>query len=348
MEMAEHPLKRFFRGNYSRKDYLAVMNLVSDPAREDELRQLMATHWTETGDETLSDAGMDLLLSRIQHRIMTEERQTRKKFRILDTLQRVAALLFLPLLLGSLAYFYFSVPRQAMSGGFAEIECPEGVRTRFTLPDGTTGHLNSGSRLGYALDFNKNRKVTLSGEAFFQVTKNEKFPFTVHTPHLAILVTGTAFNVISYPGETTEEVILQSGNLEISNPAGTRITALQANQKLRMDLENGSCSRSEVIASQYTGWTEGKLVFRNEDMGQVALRLSRWYNADILIADRRLLDYTFYATFQDEQLDEVLKLLAITTPILYEEKERQPLADGTFPKRKITLRLNPAKLKAFK
>ncbi|HNU78968.1 MAG TPA: DUF4974 domain-containing protein, partial [Prolixibacteraceae bacterium] len=143
-------------------------------------------------------------------------------------------------------------------------------------------------------------------------------------------------------------VILQSGTLEVSNPAGTRITSLQANQKLKMNLNDRSFTRSEVIASQYTGWTEGKLVFRNEDMGQVAQRLSRWYNADILIADRRLLDYTFYATFRDEQLDEVLKLLAITTPILFVEEKRLPLSDGTFPKRKIILRLNPAKVKAFK
>lgn len=348
MEQADHPLKRFFRGNYSRKDYLAVMDLVSDPAREAELRQLMTTHWSELGEEILPDAGVELLLSRIQHRIMTEERQVRKKFRFLATLQRVAAILFLPLLLGSLAWFYFSGDRSLPSAGFAEIECPEGVRTRFTLPDGTTGHINSGSLLGYSLDFSKNRTVTLSGEAFFQVKEDHKFPFTVNTPHLAIKVTGTAFNVISYPGETTEEVILQSGNLEVSHAAGQAITTMQANQKLKMDLSDGSCTRSEVIASQYTGWTEGKLVFRNEEMGQVAQRLSRWYNADIIITDRRLLDYTFYATFQDEQLDEVLKLLAITTPILYEEKERLPLEDGTVPKRKITLRLNPAKMKQFK
>ncbi len=348
MEQADLPLKRFFRGNYSRKDYLAVMDLVADPAREAELRQLMATHWPELGQEILPDADVEYLLSRIQHRIMTEERQNRKKFRFLATLQRVAAILFLPLLLGSLAWFYFSEERSLPSAGFAEIECPDGVRTRFTLPDGTTGHLNSGSHLGYSLDFSKNRTVTLSGEAFFQVMENKKFPFTVNTPHMAIKVTGTAFNVISYPGETTEEVILQSGTLEVSNPAGTRITTMEDNQRLKMDLSDGSCTRGEVIASQYTGWTEGKLVFRNEEMGQVAQRLSRWYNADIIIADRRLLDYTFYATFQDEQLDEVLKLLAITTPILYEEKERLPLEDGTFPKRKITLRLNPAKLKAFK
>jgi len=348
MEQADHPLKRYFRGKFSRKDYLAVMDLVSDPAREAELRQLMATHWPEMGGEALPDASLDLVLSRIQHKIMIGELQTRKKFRFLATLQRVAAILFLPFLLGSLSWFYYSRDRSLPSAGFAEIECPEGARTRFTLSDGTTGHLNSGSSLRYGLDFAKNRTVTLSGEAFFLVREDKKKPFMVNTPHLSILVTGTAFNVISYPGETCEEVILQSGTLEVSNPAGTRITSLQANQKLKMNLNDRSFTRSEVIASQYTDWTEGKLVFRNEDMGQVAQRLSRWYNADILIADRRLLDYTFYATFRDEQLDEVLKLLAITTPILFVEEKRLPLSDGTFPKRKIILRLNPAKVKAFK
>lgn len=229
----------------------------------------------------------------------------------------------------------------------AEIECPEGVRTRFSLPDGTTGYLNSGSTLSYPVHFRKNRSVALTGEAFFQVKEDKKSPFTVETPHLAIRVTGTIFNVIAYPGETTEEVILESGSLQISQPEGTAVARLTANQKVKLDLSSGTATKSEVIASQYTGWTEGKLIFRDEDMGQVAQRLSRWYNAEILIADSRLLEFTFYATFLDEPLDEVLKLLAYTTPILYEEEKRLPRQDGSFPRRKITLRLNPAKVKKF-
>jgi len=118
-------------------------------------------------------------------------------------------------------------------------------------------------------------------------------------------------------------------------------------QKVSLALKDGSVHQSEVIASQYTGWTEGKLIFRNEDMGQVAQRLSRWYNAEIIIADNQLLEFTFYATFIDEPLDEVLKLLAFTTPISVVEEKRLPRPDGSFAKRKITLRLNPAKVKKF-
>jgi ferric-dicitrate binding protein FerR (iron transport regulator) len=80
----------------------------------------------------------------------------------------------------------------------------------------------------------------------------------------------------------------------------------------------------------------------------VARRLSRWYNAEIIVADPQLYPYTFYATFQDEQLDEVLKLLALTTPIMYEEIKRELSSDGLYAKRKIILKVNPKKIKEFK
>lgn len=347
METRMQSLRRFFGNNYSRKDYLTVMEMVSDPSREEEFRQLLTAQWHEGSDEAVPDQEVENLLFRLQQRIVTEEIRTRNNKKLLYLLQKVAAILFLPLLLGSLGYFLFLTPQPESSAGMAEIECPEGVRTRFSLPDGTTGYLNSGSTLSYPVHFRKNRSVALTGEAFFQVKEDKKSPFTVETPHLAIRVTGTIFNVIAYQGETTEEVILESGSLQISQPEGTAVARLTANQKVKLDLSSGTATKSEVIASQYTGWTEGKLIFRDEDMGQVAQRLSRWYNAEILIADSRLLEFTFYATFLDEPLDEVLKLLAYTTPILYEEEKRLPRQDGSFPRRKITLRLNPAKVKKF-
>jgi ferric-dicitrate binding protein FerR (iron transport regulator) len=83
-------------------------------------------------------------------------------------------------------------------------------------------------------------------------------------------------------------------------------------------------------------------------MKQVAQRLSRWYNAEIVLADKSLEDYTFYATFVDEPLDEVLKLLAFTTPMAYREEKREAASDGLFPKRKIVITINPEKINQFK
>jgi len=347
METNMQSLRRFFGNSYSRKDYLSVMEMISDPSREEEFRQLLTAEWQGISDETVADQEVESLLFRLQQRIVSEEMTARNNKKFLYFLQKVAAILFLPLLMGSLAYFFFQMPPSEEPSGYAEIECPAGVRTRFSLPDGTSGYLNSGSTLNYPVNFKKNRNISLTGEAFFQVKEDKQSPFTVKTPHLSILVTGTVFNVIAYPGETSEEVILQLGSLRVSNPEGSPVASLAANQKVSLVLKDSSINQSDVIASQYTGWTEGKLIFRNEDMGQVAQRLSRWYNADIIIADNQLLEFTFYATFIDEPLDEVLKLLAFTTPISHEEEKRLPRPDGSFAKRKITLRLNPAKVKKF-
>lgn len=235
-----------------------------------------------------------------------------------------------------------------MLDAYAEIQCPMGVRTKFVLPDGTTGFLNSGSTLSYPVAFDKTRQVELTGEAYFDVYHNEKSPFTVKTGKLNVRVLGTTFNVISYPGETTEEIIIQTGKVEVMDKAGKTLTELNPDQRLTVNHLDLTSRRSQVVSSQYTSWTEGKLVFRNEYMKQVAQRLSRWYNAEIIIADERLEEFTFHATFVDEPLDEVLKLLAITTPINFSEERRHTDSDGLFPKRKITITINPEKIKQFR
>ena len=341
-------LKRFFEGKYSRKDYLVIRERLVSAEDDREFRELMLSHWKEFDSTRLPDNAVDHLLDKLQHQIRLEENKEKRKFRFVRTFQRIAAILVIPLILSFLAYVYFQPEQPALTEAYAEIQCPMGVRTKFVLPDGTTGFLNNGSTLTYPVTFDKARKVTLKGEAYFDVVHNEEMPFVVSSGNLHIEVLGTTFNVISYSSESTEEVILQSGKVEISGHNGEFITQLLPNEKLRIDTETGKKVKSSVIASQYTSWTEGKLVFRDEDMKQVAQRLSRWYNAEIVLEDKSLEDYTFYATFVDEPLDEVLKLLAFTTPITYREEKREATTDGQFSKRRIIIAINPKKINQFK
>ena len=102
-----------------------------------------------------------------------------------------------------------------------------------------------------------------------------------------------------------------------------------------------------VEASQYVSWTEGMLVLRNENMEQVATRLGRWYNVEIEIKDPELLKYSFRATFIDEPLEEVLKLLAQTAPLSYEEQKRETTSNNVLLKRKFFLSLDRKRLEAF-
>lgn len=107
-------------------------------------------------------------------------------------------------------------------------------------------------------------------------------------------------------------------------------------------------TKKQVIASQYTTWKEGRLVFRNENMQQLAVRLSRWNNAWVIVEDSLLIDNTYHATFIDEPLDEVLKLISITTPITYRGERRPSDKEGIYQKRKIVVQLNKLKINQFR
>ena len=122
---------------------------------------------------------------------------------------------------------------------------------------------------------------------------------------------------------------------------------MQANQKLSLNIANRQYDKSQVEAYQYVSWTEGKLVLRNESMQQVANRLGRWYNVEIEIEDPELLTYAFRATFIDEPLEEVLKLLALTAPLSFEEQIRETTKDDIYKKREISIRLDEKRLDAF-
>jgi len=252
------------------------------------------------------------------------------------------------MLLSFLAYYYLQNKQAVSPVSYAEIQCPLGARTKFYLPDGSTGFLNSGSRLKYPVLFTTERKVELSGEAFFDVVHNAEIPFHVNTKNLDIKVLGTTFNVIANEDEPTEEIILQNGKVDVSSPDGKQLAIMKPNEQITLDIQKQTFVKNEVEASQYTSWTEGKLVFRNENMQQVARRLSRWYNAEVIVDDRMLDDFTFHATLKDEPLDEVLKLLSITTPLSYEIEKRASNEDGLFPKRKVIIRINHSKISQFK
>jgi ferric-dicitrate binding protein FerR (iron transport regulator) len=161
-------------------------------------------------------------------------------------------------------------------------------------------------------------------------------------------VLGTTFNVIANEDEHIEEIVLQTGKVDVSSLMGKQLAVMNPNEQITLDIEKQTVEKKDVEASQYTNWKDGKLVFLNENMQQMARRLSHWYNAEVVVDDKQLDNYTFHATFIDEPLDEVLKLLSLTTPLSYSEEKRASNADGEYQKRRIRLRINQSKINQFK
>jgi transmembrane sensor len=347
-EHLRHLLQKYSEGKLNLKEQIELSELLADK-QNSASEQILLDDWkSQLESETIPNQNLKHLLDSVHHRIRLNESNNLVHLNWWQGFQRVAAILIFPLLLSFLAYFYFQSKESASNVSYAEIQCPLGVRTKFQLPDGSIGYLNSGSRLKYPVQFIGERKVDLIGEAFFDVVHNKEIPFHVNTRNLDIKVLGTTFNVIANEDEKTEEIVLQTGEVDVSSKSGKQLAILAPNEQLTLNTEKQTFVKKVVEASQYSTWKDGKLVFRNENMQQVARRLSRWYNAEVVVDDPLLDDYTFHATFIDEPLDEVLKLLSITTPISYKEEKRATDTQGVYQKRKIILRINQSKIHQFR
>jgi transmembrane sensor len=195
--------------------------------------------------------------------------------------------------------------------------------------------LNSGSRLTYSLPFSRDRHVVLEGEAWFNVKHDEKHQFEVTSGTSTVKVYGTHFNMSAYPEESYIEVVLEQGKVSYINKELRKEVEILPSE--RLIYKNGTISKSVTDPSKYKAWTEGKLVFRGDPMAEVARRLERWYNVEVIVADKELDRYSFRGIFLDDTFEDVLKYLSMTSPIKYSISPRKLMGDGTFKKEEVTI-----------
>jgi transmembrane sensor len=346
-------IERYISGVADKNDVACVEALFSQGHENIALRDHVEKDWeSDIQNTTPSEADLNRMLDHVYHMIRNKENQKRKLFvhRITHIYSKVAAILLLPVIIvGSLALSYSGNISNTMveQSVRSVIHAPLGARVSFNLPDGTNGWLNSGSSLTYSLPFKNNRKIALDGEAWFDVTHDENSPFEISVGNSKVKVLGTSFNVSAYHGAQYIEVVLQQGKVEFSSedlkgsedPKGFSkpFGPVMMEPSQRLVLRNGKIDLTTADASKYKAWTEGKLIFRGDNMLEVAGRIGRWYNVKVVLADRDLEKFSFRGTFEDDSLAEVLRLLAMTSPIGYKIAPRVIKQDGTFEKEIVTL-----------
>ena len=268
----------------------------------------------------------------------------RRGKRMIFWYQRVAAILIIPLILGNIFWFTLISKSDTVSYEpvYNELYTPFGTRSSFKLPDGSLVWLNSESSLRYPDKFTGDKRIVyLKGEAYFEVESDQNHPFLVSTPFLNIEAVGTKFNVSGYDDVEKTEVTLVSGEVRINKTSYNGniipVISLDTSQHLMVDNYSLDTYVTSEDTYKYIAWKDGKLIFRNDPLDQVVKELSHIFNVDIEIKGETLLNYTYRATFNDESLGEILKLLKLSSPIDYHEIKRIPLPDGSFPKRKVII-----------
>lgn len=205
-----------------------------------------------------------------------------------------------------------------------KIEVPAGREFRLTLADGTEVWLNAGSTFEYPASFEglTERRVTLSGEAFFDVRRDTCRPFRVEMPDgECIRVLGTRFNVQAYASDREHVTTLVEGRIAYRAGESADYLELAPDQQVRLDCDTSEASVRQVDARAYAAWTEGWLRFEAEPLAKLAERFERTYGIRIVVAEP-LRGYTFTGKIRRERgIDYILDLLAGTTGIRCEVED---------------------------
>jgi transmembrane sensor len=171
---------------------------------------------------------------------------------------------------------------------------------KITLPDGTVVCLNRHSRLEFdAQHYNQQQRfVKLSGEGFFEVTKDPARPFIVETGNLLTRVLGTAFNIEAYQHESEIRVSLVHGKIALEDTATTQTTLLAPNQSLRYSKALGRWEILPVAAGSVMLWTKGYLVFNETPLREAIDRISERYHLMIEYKPEQLHNKRITASFE--------------------------------------------------
>lgn len=219
------------------------------------------------------------------------------------------------------------------------IATPKGGQYQVRLPDGSKVWLNAASSLKYLASFSawNERKVELSGEAYFEVAKDKDHPFVVKTENQEVIVLGTHFNINSYKDEPATKTTLLEGSVRVSL-LGTTSTASTINttQKIskgkpaeiilkpgeQATLIGNNIRVSPQNAEDAIAWKDGYFMFNNESLESVMRKISRWYNLDVVFADASIKNQTFYGRMSRfSKVSQVLKSLALTREVKFELKD---------------------------
>lgn len=199
-----------------------------------------------------------------------------------------------------------------------KITVPLGGDYRLQLDDGSQVWLNAESTIEYRANFSGGRReIKLTGEAYFEVTKNADKPFAVMAVNAEIVVLGTSFNVSAYEGDGAVTTTLLEGAVEVVS-AGRSAKLLPGKQAV-IDAD-GSISVSEVNTALYTSWTKGAFEFENMALKDICKRLSRWYGVEFDFEGGAGDEKISGGTWMSDPLEDLLKNIELAADVKFTVK----------------------------
>lgn len=313
-------VRYFFHHEVSRETASKVHDRISQ-SRED-IDPALHEIWDELEGQTMDGKRIDEAYQETSRRLFGEVTYRRQHLWL-----RIAAVWAVPLLLLGVSWYFYQRGSQLATDAkvtYMHKFTAYGECELVTLPDSTKVWLNGGSTLIYPSRFvSSDRNVCLSGEAFFDVTKDASHPFVVNINQIKVKVLGTTFNVSSYPNNEDITTTLETGKVELTVEGKAKPYILNPNDQLVYNSKTGEVSISQVNAKRYSSWRSGELFFNNIPFDKVIEQLERAYHVNIYVLSGKYSSQTLRAHFNSKDtIKDVMDIFKMLIPDLqYEIKD---------------------------
>lgn len=305
--MHSEQLIRYIEGNATQAEKDAIARwLDQDETNWEEFLALRKTY-----DFTLGQ------LNRAMDRTLPAKKKDKK--RVVLELLKIAAVFIL-----SFSCFYlFNGREQTEEIVMHTIHVPAGQRAELTLADGTNVWLNANTTLKYPSRFSgSKREVELDGEAYFSVEHDPNHAFIAHTKQYAVKVLGTEFNVSAYSDNMLFETSLVKGEVEVFSLKTNEFVKLSAGN--RVFLENGKLIIAPIRHFSHFLWKNGLISFENERMETILEKLRLYYDVNIEVKNKKILDLRYTGKFWTKDgVEHVIKVIKIHANFEYMKDSEQ-------------------------
>ncbi|MDR3260728.1 MAG: FecR domain-containing protein [Tannerella sp.] len=318
MQSEEKAIRRlatlYWEGKIPLKDESILFEFISNDANREKYRQ-WEEEWRLSNEQ---EPVINRKWKQLQNRIRIRENSSSKTLfkRKIPLWRKLSAAAAIALLLITTSVSIYELTIWNHSEVFT-VEAPRGEKSKLCLPDGSTIWINAGSQIQYTNQFNvSDRTVTLTGEAYFDVAKQNNRPFIVKLRDYSIEVKGTKFNVSSYNDEKYVTTSLMEGSVSLQYDG--KKYAMKPGEMMKLDVREKTLSLYRTNVSQYQSWTEDSIEYDEISLGELLNRLSRQYDMQIHInpdVDRnKILSVSFN---NRESIDDILYSISIVTSIQY-------------------------------
>lgn len=278
-------------------------------------------------NKSFSESDINQDKNEIQYAINKALRIRLSRIKSQNLILKIAAILILPVTVAIIWYFFSYVQNSTFENQYCEIISPKGNISKCMLPDGTEVWINTNSKIRYNTTFflKHSREIEVIGEAYFLVSKNKDFPFKVNTEFGSINVTGTEFNVKSYPESNTFETVLSEGNITLNFRASNQQSLhLFPGERAILNKTKDEVYVSNVDSEIYSAWRNGEIIFKDATLNDLIKELERIYDIRFYLENEKIGEFRFRGMFSyNNNLIDALEKIKKTASLDYIIENKQ-------------------------